>query len=105
MTFAHARVAAIGLAVGLLLLNVGSAHAALPPYWQSAAEIKAIVEDQRVHDALKYEEPITSVSVTGDRTYELKTPRCSLTIKIVEKPASGPGPAQFDLSIGTANCQ
>ena len=105
MKLAHDRVAAVGLAASLFILTAGSAHALLPPYWQSAAEIKAIIEDQRVHDALKYEEPITSVSVTGDHTYELKTPRCSLPIKIVEKPASGPGPAQFELSIGTATCQ
>jgi hypothetical protein len=105
MKFAHARIAAMGLAGGLVMLNVTSAYALLPPYWQSAAEIKAIVDDQRVHDALKYEEPITSVTVTGDHVYELKTPRCSLTVKVVEKPGGGPGPAQFELSIGTANCQ
>src|SRR5262245_14109966 len=105
MTFAHDRVAAIGLAAGLLLLNVNAAHALLPPFWQSAAEIKAIVESQQVHDALKYEEPITSVARSGDHTYELKTPRCSLTITIVDKPGGGPGPAQFELSIGTATCQ
>jgi hypothetical protein len=104
MKFAHGRVAAFGLAAGLLALNVTSAHALMPPFWQSGAEIKAIVDSKQVHDALKYEEPITSVTATGDHTYELKTPRCSVTIKIVEQPG-GPGPEKFDLSVGTATCQ
>ena len=54
------------LAAPLLLVPAG-ANAALSPYWQSAREIVAIANDQRVHDALKYEEPILSLSVTAPR--------------------------------------
>ncbi len=84
----------------------GAALAALPPYWQSAREIGAIVEDPRVHDALRYEEPILSIVKTGDDVYVLKTARCTLTVMIVDKPDAEPiaGPRQFDIAVGDATC-
>ncbi len=91
----------------LATLAPAGAHAALPPFWQSAKEITAIVNDQRVHDALKYEEPILSVSVTAPDTYEVKTERCTLTVTIVDKPVKPGmvGPRQFDIEVGAATCQ
>ncbi len=90
---------------GVLLVPVG-ARAALPPYWQSAREITAIVNDGRVHDALKYEEPILSVGVSAPDTYQLRTERCTLPVRIVDKPAKPGlmGPRQFDLDVGEADC-
>jgi hypothetical protein len=89
------------------LLVPSIANAALPPFWQSAKEIAAIVSDQRVHDALKYEEPILSVSVTAPDTYVVRTERCTLTVKIIDKPAKPGvvGPRRFDLAVGEATCQ
>jgi hypothetical protein len=86
---------------------VTGALAALPPYWQSAREIEAIVNDARVHDALKYEEPILSVTTTGDDVYELRTARCRVTVTIVDAPqAEGMvGPRQFELEVGQAVCE
>ena len=94
------------LAATLLLAPAG-AQAALSPYWQSTREIAAIVNDLRVHNALKYEEPIVSVAVTAPDVYEVKTDRCTLTVKIVDKPAKPGlmGPRQFDLAVGEATCQ
>ncbi len=98
------------LAVAPLLVPVG-ARAALPPYWQSAREIMAIVNDVRVHDALKYEEPILSIRLqkplAGSRIYELKTERCKLLVTIAYKMAKPGlmGPAQFDIDVGDATCQ
>ena len=94
------------LALSVLLVPVG-ARAALPPTWQSAKEITAIVNDQRVHDALKYEEPILSVGVSAPDTYAVRTERCTLTVKIVDKPAKPGliGPRQFDLDVGAATCR
>lgn len=107
MTLEFQRIAHAGIAATALAATVTSAAAALPPYWQSAREISAIVNDARVHDALKYEEPILSISTTGDDVYELKTPRCTLRITIVDKPlAEGMvGPRQFDLEVGQADCE
>lgn len=96
-----------GVATAVLAAGVCQAVAALPPYWQSAREIGTIVNDPRVHDALKYEEPILSITTTGDDVYELKTPRCTLRITIVDKPlAEGMvGPRQFDLAVGEPDCE
>ena len=98
------------VATALVLAGATAAHAALPPYWQSSAEITAILNDPAVHDALKYEEPILSISTTGDDVWTLKTPRCTLTVTIVDTPAdpSKPmmvGPRQFGVAVGAADCQ
>ncbi len=97
----------LALLAALAVLTPVGARAALPPYWQSAKEIATIVNDERVHDALKYEEPIISIGVTAPDAYELKTGRCTLTVKIVDKPAKPGlmGPRQFDLDVGEATCQ
>lgn len=97
---------ACGAGFILAVLTV-PALAALPPYWQSAREISTIVNDPRVHDALKYEAPIVSITTSGNDVYELKTERCTLVVTIVDKPlAEGMvGPRQFDLEVGAADCQ
>lgn len=95
------------LAAVVLGLTAATAVAALPPYWQSAREISAIIDDPRVHDALAYEEPIVSVSTVGEDVYLLKTARCSVTVTIIDKPDAEPiaGPRQFDLQVGVAECE
>jgi hypothetical protein len=89
------------------VLTPAGAHAALPPFWQSAREITTIVNDERVHGALKYEEPILSVGLTAPDTYELRTERCTLQVRIVDKPATPGvvGPRSFDIEVGGAACQ
>ena len=101
------QVAGMGGAVLALAAGSTAALAALPPYWQSAREITTIVNDPRVHDALKYEEPILSITTTGDDVYKLRTPRCTLVITVVDVPDAEPmpGPRQFDLEVGEADCQ
>jgi hypothetical protein len=106
MSTKHDRIGLAVLAGGLALLGAATAEAALPPYWQSAAEITTIVNDQRVHDALKYEEPVLSIATTGDGVYEIKTARCTLSVTIVATPDSEPmpGPRQFDIAVGEPGC-
>lgn len=103
----HSRLAAIAVALGLLALDITPAGAVLPPYWQSAKEIETILNDQGVHDAFKYEEPILSISTTTEKVYEIRTPRCTLSVTVVDKPpaAGVVGPQNFDLKIGEADCQ
>jgi hypothetical protein len=99
----------LALAASMVLAPMG-ANAALPPYWQSAKEIAAIVNDERVHDALKYEEPILSVSLkkplAGNRVYEITTERCKLQVTVAYQMAKPGllGPAQFDIEVGDASC-
>lgn len=91
----------------LVAATTAPALSALPPYWQSAREISTIVNDPRVHDALKYEEPILSIATEGDDVYILKTPRCTLTVTVIDIPQADPmpGPRQFDIEPGQADCQ
>ncbi len=97
----------LAMLAALAVLVPAGANAALSPYWQSAKEIGKIVNDQRVHDALKYEEPILSVAATAPDEYEVRTERCTLKVKIVDKPAKPGivGPRQFDIEVGEATCQ
>ena len=99
----------LGSGLAAILLTASAAQAALPPYWQSAREITAILEDGSVHDALKYEEPIISIGLqeplSDDRVYVLKTSRCTLLIGIAYKPSQTAGAAQFDIEVGKADCQ
>ncbi len=94
------------LALSIVLVPVG-ARAALSPYWQSTKEFAAIVNDQRVNKALKYEERILSIGLTAPDVYELRTERCTLTVRIVDKPGKPGlmGPRQFDLAVSEATCQ
>jgi len=98
---------AIPVAAMAIGLTAASAWAALPPYWQSAREIAAIIEDASVHDALKYEEPILSITTSGDDVYLLKTARCSVTVTIVDTPQAEVmvGPRQFEIEVGAAQCE
>ncbi len=97
----------IPLAAAALGLSAAAAGAALPPYWQSAREISTIVSDPRVHDALAYEEPILAITTAGDDVYELRTERCTVTVRIVDVPLAEPmvGARQFDLEVGDAQCE
>jgi hypothetical protein len=106
MLLRHDRLAVGAVASAFFAFQIPSAHAVLPPYWQSAAEISAIVNDKAVHDAFKYEEPILSISTTSEKVYDIKTPRCTLSVTIVDKPRSeGVGPTDFSVKVGTADCQ
>jgi hypothetical protein len=101
------RIVSVCGAIAGLAAMATPALAALPPYWQSAREISTIVNDPRVHDALKYEEPILSITTGGDDVYEVKTARCTLLVTIVDVPQDKPmmGPRQFDIEVGAADCQ
>ena len=101
------RIGSVCGAIVALAAIATPALAALPPYWQSAREISTIVNDPRVHDALKYEEPIVSITTGGDDVYEVKTARCTLLVTIVDVPQDKPmmGPRQFDIEVGQADCQ
>ncbi|HET7716476.1 MAG TPA: hypothetical protein VFK86_12705 [Bauldia sp.] len=107
MSLQNLRLARVCLLAAAANTIATAAFAALPPFWQSAREISMIVNDPRVHDALKYEEPILSITTTGDDVYELKTSRCTLQITIVDTPQAEPmpGPRQFDLEVGEADCE
>ncbi len=82
-----------------------SAFAALPPYAQTAREIKAILENDEVVRQLGNGAPISSVT-REDNNYAVVTSRCALTVAVVYivRPDAPPSPAEFRLNVGRASC-
>lgn len=95
---------AAGLALAPLVFTAATAQAALPPYWQRAAEIKAILEDGDVANALK-DEPVDAVEWSSDDLYKVRAGVCTLDVRIVSDPQDMPGPRKFHLEIGKPGCR
>jgi len=87
--------------------SVAPASALLSPLWQSAAEMKAILSSNDVGDALKSQDPIASVTRTGDDKYEVSNGKCTVPVTVVGDATAPetPGPKKFSLQVGTATCK
>lgn len=79
------------------------AMAALPPYHQRTAEIRAILDHNDVQKKLN-DQPIMSVTYVGNDRYEVRSERCRVPVRTVTRPRDTPGPRLFGLSVGTARC-
>ncbi len=80
------------------------AIAALPPYYQRAEEIKAIMEDSAIANALD-KRPIDSISHVGEDIYELRAGTCRMTVRLRDVPGDHPpGPRQFTVHAGQPVC-
>ncbi|QLH35306.1 MAG: hypothetical protein HWD61_03405 [Parachlamydiaceae bacterium] len=72
----------------------------LPPLFENIAEIKAILDDQRLGQMLESGESIEEIKHV-ENGYVLKTNRHRLFVKIRFKHSEKPGPAEFDLEFKT----
>ena len=88
----------------LFLAGSSLVTAALPPYWQRAAEIKAIFESNEVANALK-DKPVDQVERIGEDSYQLKSGACKLEVRIIGEKQNRPGPRKFTLRIEKPECQ
>lgn len=85
-----------------LLLAIGSlglaspGFAALPPLYQSAHEIKAILEDDELAASLGAGGVIESIE-KNESGYEIRTERKELQVDVIPQPQDKPGPVQFKL--------
>jgi hypothetical protein len=73
---------------------------ALPPLFQNIAEIKAILIDKRLGQLLESGESIEEIKKVDDG-YLIITNQHKLLAKVIYKPISRPGPAQFDIDFET----
>ena len=94
--------------VAAILFTV-PALAALPPQYQRAAELKAIIDNAEIPAAFPEGKPIDRVEFVSPDLYRVTAGNCSLEVKIADKPASADtppmvGPRQFELSIGKVEC-
>lgn len=92
-----------------LIAAASPALALMSPYYETATVLQRILGDGGVADALK-QQSVTSVTLTGENTWELKSQECTVTVTVVmveapaNEPAMGGGP-NFDIKIGTGSCQ
>lgn len=76
-----------------------TAEAALPPLYQTSAEIKAIMSDHRLGDKLQSGEPIINIEKIA-QGYLITTNRSQLQVKVIYEPSERPGPSQYRLDFG-----
>ncbi len=85
-------------------MSVFPLRAALPPYWQRAAELKAILESQEVSELLK-SKPVDRVERRSNDQYRVQAGSCRLDVRIVGEEQTMPGPRKFKLEPGKLNCR
>ena len=82
----------------------GSAFAALPPFYQTAREMKEVLSNQDVAAKLGVGNQITSI-YRVEHGYIVSTSQCALPVTVNYLPSTVPGPALFELVVGEANCE
>lgn len=91
--------------VSMILVLNASSFAALPPLHQSVREIKAILESSEVIQKLGSGRTITNIN--HKRNFYIVTAEdCLLQVDIryVSSPVIEPGPAKFNLEVGSVEC-
>lgn len=73
-----------------------SAFAALPPLWQSAAEIRAILNCGELSDYIDAGETIQQIQKEGD-FYQISGTNSDCLVEVVYLPNDICGPAKFEL--------
>jgi hypothetical protein len=77
-------------------------QAILPPLWQGAAEIKAIMEDKRFGEHLHSGEIIEEIKRV-DSGWLIRTNQNQLQVIVTYLPAATPGPTEFSLHFETSS--
>ncbi|HKU97246.1 MAG TPA: hypothetical protein VJR58_18315 [Vineibacter sp.] len=95
-------------AIGTVLVIVGAAQAALPPYWQRAREIEAIANSTDVANKLG-KAPIDQIDRPSEDLYRVRAGTCTLEVRIVDdatsKEPGWAGPRRFKLDVGNPTCR
>lgn len=85
------------------------ASAAMSPYYETATILQRVLGDGNLADALR-QQSVTSVVLTGENTWEVKSQECTATVTVefvaapANEPAMGGGP-NFDVKVGASSCQ
>lgn len=83
------------LLFSLFALTTGS-YAALPPLYNSLAELKAILEDKQLEESLTSGQAIVALKRVDDG-YVIETPKYTLKVNVTYLPQAMPGPGKFKL--------
>ncbi len=74
------------------------AFGALPPYYQSQAEIDAILSSEELQECLGTSKPITSIVACKDG-WTIGNGEWSVQVKTRYEPTQKPGPAKFYVDV------
>lgn len=85
----------IAILFGCLVIHT-SLTALLPPLYQSSAEIKAILSDEKLSSVLQSGDLIIDIKRI-DKGYLIVTNHREIEAKIVYKKMEQPGPAKFEV--------
>lgn len=104
----HARSAATALFT-LLVVAANPALALMSPYYETATVLQRVLGDGNLADALK-QQSVTSIVLTGENTWEVKSQECTatVTVEFVQAPANEPamgGSPNFDVKVGASSCK
>jgi hypothetical protein len=87
--------------VGLFVVTgTASLEGLLPPLYQTADEIVAVVKDDELGNVLPDGEPIIGIR-KNDNGYLVQTSRHQIQASIIYEPATRPGPAHFKVKFQT----
>lgn len=70
----------------LLAATVLPGRAALPPYWQRTAEIRAVLDSREVTEKLKTRGVITSIEWIAHNLYRVRAGNCELEVRLRHEP-------------------
>lgn len=68
----------------------------LPPLYETLAEFKALINDERLPQALQSGEAITGIQKEDD-TFTVTTNKSTLRVKVIHDPTKLMGPGKFHL--------
>ena len=94
------------LAAAAILAAALPASAALPPQYQRAAELRAILDDTDIVDLFGIGRLIERIEFVEPDLYRVTSGNCHLEVRIVDKPAASGmvGPRQFEVEPGELIC-
>ncbi len=79
----------------------------MSPYYETATILQRVLGDGNLADALR-QQSVTSIVLTGENTWEVKSQECTATVTIefvaapANEPAMGGGP-NFDVKVGASS--
>ncbi len=89
--------------LGMIFLSA-TAHAALPPYYQSAREIEMILKSRAVAEAMHSVSPIQEIKRT-EQGYTVSVDGCFVAVKVKYLPNTNIGPAKFEIEVVDSGCR
>jgi hypothetical protein len=95
------------MACGLLASGLAvatSANAQLPPYWQRAAEMSAILDDRQVAATLR-DRAVDRIEWRGPGRYRVTAGRCQLSVRTLAQSQGRLGAAKYRIVSGASFCR